>query len=85
MPYTIWSFYVINVRYYRETPTLTREKRHVSNNCGAYLKNGLFLKLAYFKNRPILKISLFQKLAYFKIFAGAIIIGNVTFFPKKTP
>ena len=33
-----------------------REKRHVSNNCGVYIKN-----------RPILKIGIFQKLAYLKI------------------
>ena len=41
--------------------------------------------LAYFKNRPIPKICLFQKLAFFKNFANAIIIGNMTFFSKKTP
>ena len=49
----------------------------------AYVKNGLFQKLAYFKNGLFQKWPI-SKMVYFKIFAGAIIIVNVTFFFSKT-
>ena len=43
-------------------------------------KIGLFQKLTYFNNGPILKIGLFQKNS-----PVAIIIGNVAFFFEKKP
>ena len=56
------DFYIVR---FQKLWRFFREKRHVSNNCGVYIKNGLFEKLAYLKNWPILKNGLFQKMSLF--------------------